>query len=177
MVVRGSSKEVGTISLKQSQSKTVSKQQQLLLKEEKQEEDQSHQKKYILQPKDSLNQKYTTLKLQHEVELERDSSIASLNVLNHDAEITVELQRVKSVQKTEISMTLRDTGTQQASSLIKNQKPQKSIVNLKAEEVIKEAAEPAKHRAQVLSQMTKKTMTRRSNLRHALADEKQKKLL
>lgn len=66
-------------------------------------------------------------------------------------------------------------------TLYKQVKPketlQKSIVNLNAEDVIKDAAEPGKHRNSGLSQMKKTTMTRRSNLRHALADEKSKQLL
>lgn len=49
---------------------------------------------------------------------------------------------------------------------------QKSIVNMLADEVIKDPQVPAKHRVSNLSHMTKKTLTRRSNLRHALADEK-----
>ena len=54
---------------------------------------------------------------------------------------------------------------------------QKSIVNILAEDVIKEPKEPRKNRVSTLSHMTKKTLTRRSNLRHALADEKSKRLL
>jgi len=63
------------------------------------------------------------------------------------------------------------------SSTSKKEPLQKSIVNLIADEVIKEGAEPAKHRVSNMSQLTKKTQARHSNLRHALADEKQKKLL
>ena len=54
---------------------------------------------------------------------------------------------------------------------------QKSIVNILAEDVIKDPKEPPKNRMSTLSHMTKKTLTRRSNLRHALADEKSKRLL
>ena len=54
---------------------------------------------------------------------------------------------------------------------------QKSIVNLIADDVIKEPVAPAKHKLQGLSHITKKTAMRRSNMRHALADEKSKKLL
>ena len=61
--------------------------------------------------------------------------------------------------------------------MAKREHIQKSIVNILADEVIKDAKSPAKHRVSNLSNMTKKTMTRRSNLRHALADEKSKKML
>ena len=62
--------------------------------------------------------------------------------------------------------------------LVKQPVPvQKSILNLAAEEMIREAAEPPRHRLSNLSHITKKTLTRRSNLRHALADEKNKSIL
>lgn len=51
---------------------------------------------------------------------------------------------------------------------------QKSIVNILAEELIKDPKSPQLKRVSNLSHMTKKTMPRRSNLRHALADEKSK---
>ena len=61
--------------------------------------------------------------------------------------------------------------------MTKQEPVQKSIVNILAEDVIKEPKEPPKNRMSTLSHMTKKTLTRRSNLRHALADEKSKRLL
>ena len=62
-------------------------------------------------------------------------------------------------------------------TMAKQEPVQKSIVNILAEDVIKEPKEPPKNRVSTLSHMTKKTLTRRSNLRHALADEKSKRLL
>ena len=61
--------------------------------------------------------------------------------------------------------------------LTKKEAAKKSIVNILADEVIKEPKEPAKHRVSGLSHMNKRTLTRRSNLKHALADEKSKRLL
>ena len=62
-------------------------------------------------------------------------------------------------------------------TMTKQEPVQKSIVNILAEDVIKEPKEPPKNRMSTLSHMTKKTLKRRSNLRHALADEKSKRLL
>lgn len=63
------------------------------------------------------------------------------------------------------------------SKMSKKEPVKKSIVNILADEVIKEPKEPSRHRVSGLSHMTKKTLTRRSNLKHALADEKSKKIL
>ena len=59
--------------------------------------------------------------------------------------------------------------------MTKKEHVMKSIVNILADEVIKEPMEPAKHRR--TNHITSKTLTRRSNLRHALAGEKSKKIL
>ena len=61
--------------------------------------------------------------------------------------------------------------------MTKKEPVKKSIVNMLAEEFIKEPKNPAKNRVSGLSHMTKKTLNRRSNLKQALADEKSRKLL
>ena len=73
---------------------------------------------------------------------------------------------------------LTELGGAKHKSITKKEQVQKSIVNILADEVIKEPAEPSKHRTSGLSHMTKRGLPRRSNLKHALAvDEKSKKLL
>ena len=93
-------------------------------------------------------------------------------------QITIKMIRNRSNDKEKSSPSGTNAPVVYASPLVK--KPaivQKSIVNILAEDVIKEPKEASVHRLSSLSHMTKKTLTRRSNLRHALADEKSKKLL
>ena len=77
----------------------------------------------------------------------------------------------------EAALLQHDPASMTQMTIIKKEPAFKSIVNILADEVIKEAAKPARHQLTHNNSITHKSRTRRSNLRHALADEKSKKLL